>query len=131
MKKGVLITIIGIIIVGITYFGIELYGFAKGIKEDSQTQNGIKKNELSKYKKSELLTFYKDFEEEISEIIWTDEPPAKLSGVILSVSENKYYEIDLESIPELYKMNLEMNWKMSEVGNSKIRNIKLIEKTNE
>ena len=131
MKKGILITIIGIIIVGITYFGIEMYGFAKGVKEGSQIQNGIKENELSKYKNSELSIFYKDFEKEITEIIWTDEPPAKLSGVILSVSDNKCYEIDLESIPELYKMNLEMNWKMSEVGNSIIRNIKLIEKTNE
>jgi hypothetical protein len=128
MKKGIFITIIGIIIVGITYFGIEMFGFAKGVKEDSQKQIGIKKTELSKYQNAELSIFYKDFEKEITEIIWTDEPPAKLSGVILEVSENKYYEIDLDSIPELYRMNLEMNWKMSEVGNSKIRNIKLIEK---
>ncbi|QSS96674.1 hypothetical protein [Psychroflexus sp. ALD_RP9] len=128
MKKGIFITIIGIIIVGITYFGIEMYGFAKGVKEDSQKQIGIKKTELSKYQNAELSIFYKDFEKKITEIIWTDEPPAKLSGVILEVSENKYYEIDLDSIPELYRMNLEMNWKMSEVGNSKIRNIKLIEK---
>ena len=34
MKKGVLITIIGIIIIGITYFGIEMYDFAKGVKND-------------------------------------------------------------------------------------------------
>jgi hypothetical protein len=131
MKKGILITIIGIIVVGIIYFGIEMYGFAKGVKEDSQKQIGIKKTELSKYQNAELSMFYKDFEKEITEIIWTDEPPAKLSGVILVVNENKYYEIDLDSIPELYKMNLKMNWKMSEVGNSKIRNIKLIEKNNE
>ena len=131
MKKGILITIIGIIVVGIIYFGIEMSGFAKGVKEDSQKQIGIKKTELSKYQNAELSMFYKDFEKEITEIIWTDEPPAKLSGVILVVNENKYYEIDLDSIPELYKMNLKMNWKMSEVGNSKIRNIKLIEKNNE
>ena len=128
MKKGILTTIIGIIIVGITYFGIEMYGFTKRVKEDSQKQIGIKKTELSKYENIELSMFYKDFEKEITEIIWTDEPPAKLSGVILAISENKYYEIDLDSIPELYRMNLEMDWKMSEVGNSKIRNIKLIEK---
>ena len=36
MKKGVLITIIGIIIIGITYFGIEMFDFAKGVKEDAQ-----------------------------------------------------------------------------------------------
>jgi len=128
MKKGILTTIIGIIIVGITYFGIEMYGFTKRVKEDSQKQIGIKKTELSKYENIELSMFYKDFEKEITEIIWTDEPPAKLSGVILAISENKYYEIDLDSIPELYRMNLEMDWKMNEVGNSKIRNIKLIEK---
>ncbi|WP_412983927.1 hypothetical protein [Pontimicrobium sp. IMCC45349] len=45
MKKGVLISIIGIIIVGITYFGIEMYGFAKGVKKDSQKQIGINKTE--------------------------------------------------------------------------------------
>jgi len=128
MKKGILITIIGIIIIGMTYFGVEMYDFAKGVKKDSQTRSGINKTELSKYQNSELSIFYKDFEKDITEIIWTDEPPAKLSGVILVVSENKYYEIDLDSIPELYKMSLEMNWKMSEVGNSRIRNIKLIEK---
>lgn len=36
MKKGVLITIIGIIIIGIAYFRIEMFGFAKGVKEDAQ-----------------------------------------------------------------------------------------------
>ena len=42
MKKGVLITIIGIIIIGITYFGIEMYDFAKGVKNDikiTETEN--------------------------------------------------------------------------------------------
>lgn len=34
MKKGILITIIGIVIIGITYFGIEMYEFAKGVQED-------------------------------------------------------------------------------------------------
>ncbi len=128
MKKGILLTTIGIIVLGVIYFGIEMYGFAKGVKEDSQKQIGIKKTKLSKYENTELLMFYKDFEKEITEIIWTDEPPAKLSGVILVISKNKYYEINLDSIPELYRMNLDRNWKMSEVGNSKIQNIKLIEK---
>ena len=36
MKKGVLITIIGIIITGIAYFGIEMFDFAKGVKKDAQ-----------------------------------------------------------------------------------------------
>lgn len=39
MKKGVLITLIGIIIIGITYFGIETFAFTKGVKQD------VKKNE--------------------------------------------------------------------------------------
>ncbi|WP_324024598.1 hypothetical protein QSV08_15385 [Maribacter sp. BPC-D8] len=39
MKKGILITIIGIIIIGISYFGIEMYGFAKGVKEDAKKEN--------------------------------------------------------------------------------------------
>ncbi|WP_348636569.1 hypothetical protein QLS71_015445 [Mariniflexile litorale] len=34
MKKGVLITIIGIIIIGIGYFGFQMFDFAKGVKED-------------------------------------------------------------------------------------------------
>ena len=39
MKKVILITIIGIIITGIAYFGIEMYGFAKGVKEDAKKEN--------------------------------------------------------------------------------------------
>ena len=40
MKKRILITIIGIIIILITYFGIEIFDFEKGVKEDA------KKNEI-------------------------------------------------------------------------------------
>ena len=40
MKKGILITIIGIVIIGIAYFGIEMFEFAKGVQEDAQ-KNGI------------------------------------------------------------------------------------------
>ena len=131
MKKGILVTIIGIIIVGITYFGIEIYGFAKGVKEDAQKNIRTEKVELSDYKNSELLSFYEDYKNEITEIIWTDEPPANLSGVIFVTNENNYFEIELDSIPKMHKMNLERNWKINEVGNSRIRNIKLIEKNTE
>ncbi|QSS96704.1 hypothetical protein [Psychroflexus sp. ALD_RP9] len=34
MKKGVIITIITVLIIGITYFGIEMFDFAKGVKND-------------------------------------------------------------------------------------------------
>jgi hypothetical protein len=34
MKKGILITIIGIIIIGIAYFGIDMFDFAKEVKND-------------------------------------------------------------------------------------------------
>ena len=34
MKKGILITIIGIIIIGIGYVGIEMFDFAKGVRKD-------------------------------------------------------------------------------------------------
>lgn len=36
MKKGILITLIGIIIIGISYFGNEMFEFAKGVKEDAK-----------------------------------------------------------------------------------------------
>ena len=36
MKKAVLITIIGIIIIGIAYLGIEMFDFANGVKEDAK-----------------------------------------------------------------------------------------------
>ncbi|WP_055446223.1 hypothetical protein [Lacinutrix mariniflava] len=36
MKKGVLITIIGIVIIGISYFGIEMFDFAKGVNEGAK-----------------------------------------------------------------------------------------------
>ena len=35
MKKGLLVTIIGITIFGITYFGLEMFEFAKGVKNDT------------------------------------------------------------------------------------------------
>ncbi|WP_442264562.1 hypothetical protein ACSIGC_09355 [Tenacibaculum sp. ZS6-P6] len=121
IKKGILI-IIGIIIIGITYLGIKTFGYSKEITEDS------KKAKFSKYQNSELILFYKDFEKEITEIIWTDEPPIKLSGVIFKINENKYYEIELDSIPKTHKVNLERDWKIHEVGESNIRSIKLIER---
>ena len=130
-QKRALITLIGLIFIAITYYGIQMYDFATGVKEDSQKQIGIEKIDYSHYKNTKLSSFYKKFKKEIIEIIWSDEPPGKLSGVFFRISKNEYFEIELDSIPELYKMNLEMNWKMSEVGNSKIRNIKLIEKNNE
>ncbi len=34
MKKGILITIIIVLIIGIAYFGIEMFGFAEGVKND-------------------------------------------------------------------------------------------------
>jgi hypothetical protein len=40
MKKGILITIIGIVIIGITYFGIEIFDFAKGVEKYAQ-KNGF------------------------------------------------------------------------------------------
>jgi hypothetical protein len=55
MKKGILITIIGIIIIGITYFGIEIFDFAKGVKEDA------KKNEINPEQKPIIkLTEFKN-----------------------------------------------------------------------
>jgi hypothetical protein len=125
MKKGILITVIGIIIIGIAYFGIKKYDFVKEVKSDSLKE--IKKTEYSHYQNSELSLFYKNFEKEIIETIWSDEPPGKLSGVIFRIGGKKYIEIELDSIPELYKMNLALNWKIDEVGNSRIRNIKLVE----
>lgn len=34
MKKRILITILGVLIIGISYFGIEMFEFAKGVKAD-------------------------------------------------------------------------------------------------
>ena len=47
MKKGALITIIGIIIIGIAYFGIEMFDFAKGVKNDMKirTQENVELTE--------------------------------------------------------------------------------------
>jgi hypothetical protein len=39
MKKGILTTIIAIIIIGIAYFGIEMFDFAKGVKNDIKITN--------------------------------------------------------------------------------------------
>jgi hypothetical protein len=91
MKKGILITIIGIIIIGITYFGIEMYDFAKGVKNDikiPETEN-IKLTETESESESEsesefnendctfdLNTQTDDFVKEITEFsnyVWDNE----------------------------------------------------------
>ena len=87
MKKGVLITIIGIIIIGITYFGIEMYDFTKGVKNDikiPKTEN-IKLTESESESESEfnengctfdLNTQTDDFLKEIPEFsnyVWDNE----------------------------------------------------------
>jgi len=49
MKKGVLITLIGIIIIGITYFGIETFAFTKGVKQDvKKNKTELKQNSFVK-----------------------------------------------------------------------------------
>lgn len=49
MKKGVLITLIGIIIIGITYFGIETFAFTKGAKQDvKKNKTELKQNPFVK-----------------------------------------------------------------------------------
>ena len=128
MKKGILTILIAILIIEIGYFGLQMFDFPMEFKEDSYKNIGIEKDELSDYKNSKLILFYRDFENEITEIHWSDEPPAILSRVIFRIDEKKYIEIQLDSIPRKYKMNMEFNWKMEEVGNSTIRNIRLIEK---
>lgn len=55
MKKGILITIIGVIIIGVAYFGIEMFDFAKGVKEDT------KKNKIELEQKPTIkLTEFKN-----------------------------------------------------------------------
>ena len=95
--------------------------FANDVKED------VEKNKLYTYINSELHTFYEDYKTEITEIVWSDEPPAKLSGVIFLIDEKKSIIIELDSIPENYRMNLNRNWEIENVGKSKIRNIKLVD----
>ena len=53
MKKGILTTIIGIIILGIAYFGIEMFDFAKEVKEDAK-KNEIKLDQNSIIKPTEF-----------------------------------------------------------------------------
>ncbi|MFK8061408.1 MAG: NlpC/P60 family protein [Polaribacter sp.] len=95
--------------------------------EDDKIINLIE-NEYLRYQNAELSLFYNDFKKEIIKTTWSDEPPGKLSGVFFRISKNKYFEIELDSIPKLYRMNLELNWEINKVGNSKIRKIKLVEK---
>lgn len=52
LKKGILITIIGILIIGISYFGIMMYDFAKGVKKDIP-------NNIESFKKNKIITVIK------------------------------------------------------------------------
>tara|TARA_R110002111_G_C5796895_1_gene354857 strand:- start:44 stop:589 length:546 start_codon:yes stop_codon:yes gene_type:complete len=54
MRKGILITIIGILIIGIGYFGTEMFDFAKGVKEDiPKNIENFEKNKTVKLIESE------------------------------------------------------------------------------
>ncbi|MBU3010715.1 hypothetical protein KO506_04840 [Polaribacter vadi] len=83
MKKGILITIFGILLVGIFYFGIELYEFAEGVKKDipkniENFQNNRKLEIIKKEKKQKLdtlnidnfnLLFFHPNEKEFEELL--------------------------------------------------------------
>jgi len=85
MKKGVLITIIAIIIIGITYFGIEMFDFAKGVKNDikipkQENVELIEKESESEFNEDDcvfdLNTQTDDFIKEIPEFsnyVWDNE----------------------------------------------------------
>ncbi|QXP78756.1 MULTISPECIES: hypothetical protein [Winogradskyella] len=54
MKKSILITIIGVLIIGIGYFGIKMFDFAKGVKADiPKNVENYEKNKTEKLIKVE------------------------------------------------------------------------------
>ena len=98
MKRGILITIIGVIIVGIVYFGIEMYGFAKGVKEDAEKENlNAELNaqiQSPGYPTSDKVEFYIKAEKEYSvgkpieiKLIWKNE-----SNTVEKIMIRDYWE---------------------------------------
>ena len=57
MKKGILITIIGIIIIGIGYFGLQMFDFTKGVKEN-----------IGQNAKQNLILFENDYEIDLTDL---------------------------------------------------------------
>ncbi|NRD24901.1 hypothetical protein HNV10_16725 [Winogradskyella litoriviva] len=55
MKKSILITIIGVLIIGIGYFGIKMFDFARGVKADiPKNVENYEKNNTEKLIKTEI-----------------------------------------------------------------------------
>ncbi len=105
---------------------------SRAINSSGSTRNEIINNELStklettSYIDSTLFFFYEEFETEINKITWTDEPPAKLSGVILKLRDNYYLDLTLYDIPDSERFNIDRNWEMKKIENSKIDRIRLM-----
>jgi hypothetical protein len=87
-------------------------------------RNRLQQNE---YQGAELQSFYADFKNQIQDITWTDEPPAKLAGVVFKLDDKTFIEVDLVEIPDSVSFNINRDWTIEKVGTSKIESLTLID----
>jgi hypothetical protein len=74
-----------------------------------------------------LQSLYSDFKSQLKEVIWSDEPPAKLNSALFEVKDSDaFLKVDLKVIPETARFNVNRKWTMEMVGASQILSIKLI-----
>ena len=97
------------------------------LNEDYQSEKYlISKLKSSSYLNVELLILCHDFKNSITDTLWIDEPPGQLAGVILNLGAEKYFDVELYEIQDSFRFNIDRNWKMENVGDSKIYKLKLM-----
>lgn len=77
------------------------------------------------YINKELSEFCRDFQDSIKSPIFINEPPGKLSGINFPVSDDTYFSITLYDIPDSAIFRENLNWKIKEIEDCKIKSIEL------
>ena len=83
----------------------------------------IEKNDLVG---NELNNLHKELELYSVKILWLDEPPGKLQGVIFSITDSIFIESILFDIPENSIFDVDRLWKMDDIKRSKVHSIRLM-----
>lgn len=124
--KQIILTIIGLLLLTFSCAQNNEKVDKKEIREKTET----KKRQLIDYKSSKLSSFYKDFTNEISNIILVStNSPGNITEVIFKNKEKGHYVVELDSpIPKSDKIKVGQNWIFSQAENSVIRNIKFVTK---
>jgi hypothetical protein len=98
-----------------------------GQSKSSPLKVVTEKLEKKNYVGLTLQLLYNSLKNQIKEVVWSDEPPAKLSSVFLEIkNSDAFIDIELKVIPESARFNINLNWTLRSVGRSQIESIRLM-----